>query len=88
MLNKTHTKNNIILILILSVLLLSVTQNLYARAFKTETVTLYSEGKVVKQWEAINQGHMDGQCYVFKIKKSIHTLQVRVCGTFSVEENK
>ena len=49
-------------------------------------VTVYSEGKVMATYNAINRGHMDDRCYVFKVRKGVRDLEVRVCGTFSVED--
>ena len=49
-------------------------------------VTVYSEGKVMATYKAINRGHMDERCYVFKIRKGVRDLDVRVCGTFTVED--
>ncbi len=49
-------------------------------------VTVYSEGKVMATYKAINRGHMDDRCYVFKVRKGVRDLEVRVCGTFSVED--
>lgn len=51
-------------------------------------VKLYADGKVVNQWEAIDKGHMEGACYVFHVKNSIYDSEVRVCGTFSVEDKR
>lgn len=49
-------------------------------------VTLYSDGKRVGRWEAIDRGRHIGNCYVFHIKKGVREPEVRVCGTFVVEE--
>lgn len=51
-----------------------------------EFVKVYSEGFMVAIYEAVEKGRMDGNCYVFKIRKRGRTLTVRVCGTFVVEE--
>ena len=48
-------------------------------------VTIYSEGKVMATYKAINQGYMDDRCYVFMVRKGVRDLEVRVCGTFTVE---
>ncbi len=48
-------------------------------------VTVYSEGKVMAGYQAINKGYMDDRCYVFMIRKGARDLEVRVCGTFTVE---
>lgn len=49
-------------------------------------VTVYSEGKVMATYEAVDRGRMDNNCYVFHVKKGVRELEVRVCGTFSVEQ--
>ncbi len=51
-----------------------------------EIVKVYSEGKLIATYEASEKGQMDGDCYVFKIRKGARNLNVRVCGTFIVEE--
>lgn len=48
-------------------------------------VRLYSDGKLVGRWQAIDRGRMDGHCYVFHVKKGVREPEVRVCGTFVVE---
>ena len=49
-------------------------------------VTVYSEGKVMKTYKAVDRGHMDNDCYVFNVRKGVRDLEVRVCGTFTVEQ--
>ena len=49
-------------------------------------VTVYSEGKVMAIYKAINRGRMDERCYVFKVRKGVRDLEIRVCGTFTVED--
>jgi hypothetical protein len=49
-------------------------------------ITVYSEGKVMATYEAVDRGRMDNDCYVFHIKKGVRELEVRVCGTFTVEQ--
>jgi len=49
-------------------------------------VTVYSDGKVMATYEAVDLGRMDNGCYVFHISKSVREVEVRVCGTFSVEQ--
>jgi hypothetical protein len=53
-----------------------------------EIVTVYSDGKVVATYEAIDRGHMENNCYVFHIRKGVQDVEVRVCGTFTVEQVK
>jgi len=49
-------------------------------------VTVYSEGKVMKSYKAVDRGQMDDNCYVFHIRKGAREPEVRVCGTFTVEQ--
>jgi len=85
--NKMHKKSNMVLTAI-TVLFTFASINVYSAPYSVEIVKLYSEGKVVGQWEAVAKGHMEGQCYVFRVKKRTNTPQVRVCGTFSAEEKR
>jgi hypothetical protein len=48
-------------------------------------VRLYSDGKQVGSWQAIDRGRMDGNCYVFHVKKGVREPEIRVCGTIVVE---
>lgn len=58
----------------------------YADLRTQAIVTVYSEGKVMATYEAIDRGRMDKDCYVFHVKKGVRELEVRVCGTFTVEQ--
>ena len=49
-------------------------------------VTVYSDGKVMTTYKATERGHMDNHCYVFNVRKGVRDLEVRVCGTYTVEE--
>ena len=49
-------------------------------------VKVYSKGKVMATYEAIDRGRMDNDCYLFHVKKGVRDLEVRVCGTFTVEQ--
>lgn len=49
-------------------------------------VTVYSDGKVMKSYKAVDRGQMDDNCYVFHIRKGVREPEVRVCGTFTVEQ--
>jgi hypothetical protein len=53
-----------------------------------EIVTVYSDGKVVAVYEAVDRGRMENNCYVFHIRKGVQDVEVRVCGTFTVEQVK
>jgi hypothetical protein len=76
------------LALLLIFMLIGTSVNTYADSLSAETVKLYSDGKVVGQWESSHKGGMEGPCYVFKVKKGAYSPEVRVCGTFSVEEKR
>lgn len=49
-------------------------------------VRVYSDGRLVASYEAIDQGYMEGCCYVFHIRRGLRAVAVRVCGTFTVEQ--
>ena len=48
-------------------------------------VRLYSEGVVVDSWDPAGPGYMDGNSYVFPIRRGPVLTDVRISGTFSVE---
>jgi hypothetical protein len=50
------------------------------------TVRLYSNGQVVGQWEAVGPGQIEGDTFVFPVRKGARDLDVRISGTFSFEE--
>lgn len=52
------------------------------------TVRLYSAGNVVGVWEARGPGVMEGDSYVFTVQQGSQRSEVRVSGTFSVEEKR
>lgn len=58
----------------------------YADIRTKAIVTVYSEGKVMATYKAINRGRMDERCYVFNVRKGVRDLDIRVCGTFTVED--
>ena len=49
-------------------------------------VTVYSEGKIMATYKTVNRGRMDDRCYVFNVRKGVRDLEIRVCGTFTVED--
>ncbi len=70
-----------------AVLLLTAVLPLLAAGLRTEAlVTVYSDGKAVVTYEAIDAGRADGNCYVFHIRKGVRDVEVRVCGTYTVEQ--
>lgn len=65
---------------------LVLTGTAYADIRTKSIVTVYSEGKIMAIYKAINQGRMDERCYVFNVRKGVRDLEIRVCGTFTVED--
>ena len=72
-----------------AVILLVTMMPLLAASLRTEAVvTVYSEGKAVATYEAVDAGHADGNCYVFHVRKGVRDVEVRVCGTYTVEKTR
>jgi len=70
-----------------TVILLTAVMPLQAVSVRTEAfITVYSEGKAVVTYEAVDAGHADGNCYVFHVRKGVRDVEVRVCGTYTVEK--
>lgn len=59
----------------------------YSDVYSGAIVKLYSDGKLVAEYEAKSGGKLVGSCYVFKSKSKLREKTITVCGTFSVEEN-
>jgi hypothetical protein len=57
-------------------------------SFDTAIVRLYSGGKVVGQWEAVGPGDVEGDTFVFPVRKGVQELEVRIRGTFSFEPQR
>ena len=53
--------------------------------FETAIVKLYSNGQVVGEWEAVGAGRLEGDTFVFPVRKGVQDLEVRIHGTFSYE---
>ena len=49
--------------------------------FETAKVRLYSSGQVVGEWEAVGTGRVDGDTFVFPVRKGVRDLEVRIRGT-------
>ncbi len=49
-------------------------------------VTVYSNGKVMATYEAVDRGRMEDECYVIHVRRGVRDVEVRVCGTFTVEQ--
>ena len=56
-----------------------------ARPFETAQVKLYSNGKIVGEWEAVGAGRVEGDTFVFPVRQGVQDLDVRIRGTFSYE---
>jgi len=50
-----------------------------------ENIKLYSNGKLIGQWEGIGEGNFDGQTYTFKTNRGAYTHQYRIKGDFIIE---
>lgn len=48
-------------------------------------IKLFEAGKVVAQWTAENEGRMDGDSFVFTVRKGVSAGTVRIRGTFTAE---
>ena len=53
--------------------------------FETAKVQLYSNGQVVGEWEAVGAGRVEGDTFVFAVRKGVQDVEVRIRGTFSYE---
>ncbi|HKK46137.1 MAG TPA: hypothetical protein VJ964_11490 [Balneolaceae bacterium] len=51
----------------------------------TENIKLYSNGKLIGQWQGIGQGSFDGRSYTFKTSRGAYTRQFRIKGDFIIE---
>lgn len=54
-------------------------------AFDSASVRLYSDGKLVGEWEAVGEGRVEGQTLVFPVAAGVRQLEVRISGTWSFE---
>ena len=50
-----------------------------------QLIKLYDGGKLVAQWTSEGQGRMEGDTFVFTVRKGVASLAVRIHGTFSAE---
>jgi hypothetical protein len=88
---RKHMKFKVIIILVLvlaGLVTISYTK-LSSRSFdKRYSVKLYAGDKVVGTWVARNFGTIEGTTLTFSVGNDmdINTQQVRICGTYSVEE--
>jgi len=75
--------------LMLGICLLVSTHLAFAGYSTVAIVKLYSDGQQVAQWNALDTGYNDGGCFVFHVKKSVHSREVKICGgVFTVESVK
>ena len=49
-------------------------------------VRLYSNGQVVGTWQAVGPARVEGGTLVFPVRKGARDFEVRISGTWSVEE--
>jgi len=54
----------------------------------TAKVRLYSDGKVVGEWNAVGAGRVEGSTFVFPTRSGPNQTEVRISGTFSYEETR
>lgn len=54
-------------------------------AYGVDVVRLYSGGQVVGEWQAVAPGRVEGDAYVFPVRKGVRDVDVRIRGTYSVE---
>ncbi len=72
--------------LALSALWLSPTSEAAVGPFGEAKVRLYSNGVVVGEWLAVGRGRVEGDTFVFPVRKGSRDMDVRISGTFSFEE--
>jgi hypothetical protein len=88
----TMTKSKILFIslFVLSALLISFTlipaKPVNSKLDKIFTVRLYSGEKLMGSWQAIGEGLVDGDSYVFNTASTLEPRMVRIQGTYSVEQ--
>lgn len=51
----------------------------------TEDIKLYSNGKLIGQWEGIGHGRLSGDTYLFKTERGSFSNEVRISGDFIIE---
>jgi len=55
-------------------------------SFGEAKVKLFSDGQVVGEWLAVGPGRAEGSTFVFPVRKGTRDLEVRISGTFSLEQ--
>jgi len=73
-------------ILIAGLVWVNVPSQAASGSFGEATVRLYSDGQVVGEWLAVGPGRVDGDTFVFPVRKGARDLEVRISGTFSLEQ--
>jgi hypothetical protein len=53
---------------------------------KIFTVKLYAGDKLVSTWQAIGQGRVEGDAFIFNTTSTLESRMVMVHGTYSVEQ--
>ena len=82
-------KSILILILLLFGIAIYAYNQASARSItKHYVVKLYSAGNTVATWEALDLGQVDGQTAIFTVGDDLIRRQVRISGTFSIEETE
>jgi len=51
----------------------------------TENIKLYSNGKLIGQWQGIGKGNFDGQTYSFRTNEGAYAHHYRIKGDFIIE---
>lgn len=51
----------------------------------TENIRLYSNGKLIGEWEGIGRGNLEGDTYVFTTDRGSFANKIRIKGDFVVE---
>jgi len=77
----------IIILVVIGLTIFGITRTASQQALrKTYTVKLYSGGQVVATWTAREYGQISDQTLVFTTGDDFRPRQVRINGTYSVEE--
>ncbi|TYP93466.1 hypothetical protein LX73_1170 [Fodinibius salinus] len=89
-----NLKNTVLIILSSALILGYVSSNNTGTTAKesenlkvTEDIRLYSNGKLVGQWEGIGRGQLEGNTYTFKTERGTFSNEVRISGDFVIKTN-
>ena len=53
----------------------------------TETIKLYSNGKLINEWTGIGRGELEENSYIFTVSRGAFREEVRIQGDFVVERS-